>query len=349
MCEVTVVLASYNVGKYIEQSLLSALNQDFDDYEVLICDDCSTDDTLDIAKRIIQEHPKGNKVRIDRGEKNQGTAVIRNNGIDHSRGKFLLYLDGDDYLPENAISILYAKMQETNADVVTGNHYRFNDEDDGSIVNSTRRAQYTTQFKSFFIESPFAIAEWMKSRNSDYYPVATWNKLFRKSFLIDNNIRCVPSHHVIDDIYFAFQTTVKATRFAVVDDVTLFWRQRNGSATHVNVKKDRMDIYVDIFETIMRDMKTLTDGGKRKVPVQLYNTLINKYVSGFVTINILNSTLLTISQKQDYLDHIRAITKTGLTRKDMIGKVNKILFTLLSFKHNYWLMKAAIKVVYHIR
>ena len=182
MCEVSVAIASYNVGKYIETCLQSVLNQDFDDYEVLICDDCSTDDTLDIVKRIIQEHPKGNKVRIDQGEKNQGTAVIRNNGIDHSRGKYLMWVDGDDYLPENAISILYAKMQETHADMVMGNHHRFDDEDETSINNSSRKVNYSTRFKPYYIESPYAIAQWMKSRNSTYYPVPLWNKLFRITF-----------------------------------------------------------------------------------------------------------------------------------------------------------------------
>ena len=251
MCEVTIAIASYNVGKYIKQCLISVLNQDFEDMEILVCDDCSTDDTLQIVESIIKSHPKGNLVRIIQVPHNMGTAAIRNLGIDQAKGKYLLFLDGDDYIPDNAVSILYKKMTETNADFVMGSHIIFQEELNHSSTNNEIKNIYSPYYNTELITCPFALAEWMRRLNTDYYPVALWNKLFNISFLKQKNIRCIPSHNIIDDIYFAYQTFLKTESIAIVSNLTMFWRRRADSATHIDVKKERMTIYINIFDTIL--------------------------------------------------------------------------------------------------
>ena len=337
MYEVTIAIASYNVGQYIEQCLVSVLNQDFEELEILICDDCSTDNTLEIAERVSNGHPKANHVRIIRGEKNMGTAAIRNIGIDNAKGKYLLFLDGDDYLPKDAVSVLYKQMQETQADLVMGNHTKF---EDGVAFSSDNKPllTYGPFYKSELIDCPYALAEWMRRINSDYYPVALWNKLFKKSFLLQNQIRCIPSHKIIDDIYFAFQTIIKVHSVAVVDKVTLYFRNRAGSATHIDVREDRMEIYMDIFDQIINDIEKLKKQ-RDVIPIQLYYVLTNRYLSGFVIKNILNSKLLSTIQKKEFLNHISIITRMGLRRNDMIGPFNKVCFTALSSRYRYLLMK----------
>lgn len=337
MCEVSVAIACYNVEKYIEQCLLSILNQDFEDLEILVCDDCSSDKSLDIVKRVCMQHPKGYIVRIIQGEHNQGTAAIRNMGIDNAKGKYLLFLDGDDYISENAISILYNRMLETHANLVIGNHTVFIDEIKLNNKNSTN---HTTGYISDVINCRFAIAEWMKRRKSEYYPVALWNKLFDKSFLLRNNIRCDTSHSIIDDIYFAYQTMVKANNVAIIDDVTMFWRHRNGSAMHIDVREDRLKIYVRVFDRILNDIIQLKENNNGKVlPVQLYYTLTNRYVSGFIINNILSSRLLSRKQKKEYLSHVSVITRIGLKRSDFISRFSKVCFTCLSSTYRFYLLK----------
>lgn len=334
MCEISVAIASYNVAQYIEQCLLSVLNQDFEDYEVLVCDDCSTDNSLSIVKRLIQHHPKGNIVRIVSCSTNMGTAVVRNNGIDNAKGKYIFFVDGDDYISANALSILYAKMQETDVDLVMGDIEKFVENPDGSVTVNKNPYKY----QSDTIKSPYAIAECMRRNHTDFYPLGTVNKLFKKSFLIDNNIRCVPEHSIIEDIYFVFQTIVKANSISVVEDVTMYYRQRVGSALHIDVREDRMNIYIQVFDQIVNDIQKMKNQGLN-VPVQLYYTLTNRYISGFVTRNIVNSKLLSKKQKKDYLNHISVITRMGIGRKDMIGKSSKICFGILSLGNRYLLLK----------
>ncbi len=352
MCEVTITIAVYNVEKYIEKCLTSVLNQDFEDMEILVCDDCSKDHSTDIIRKLCEQHPRGGIVRIVRGEHNMGTAAVRNMGIDNAKGQYLLFLDGDDYIPEKAVSILYKEMQETQADFVMGNHIVFSNTDEAlnrDILSTNTASNYPPDR----ISCRFALAEWMRRRNTDYYPVALWNKLFRKSFLQANNIRCVTSHTIIDDIYFAHQTFEKAKSVAIVKDVTMFWRHHGGSMMHKKLDEKKMNIYVAIFDKAMEDLQKLKDNNAGKIPPQLYYTLTNRYVSGFVTCHVLSTDLLTTQQKKAYINHIKSITQVGLTRNDMIGSFNKYCFTALSSKCSYHLLKLGFFVsqrsVYYFR
>lgn len=342
MCEVTIAIASYNVGQYINQCLISVLNQDFEDTEILVCDDCSTDNSLQIVESIIKSHPKGNKIRIIQLPHNQGTAAIRNLGIDNAKGKYLLFLDGDDYIPENAVSVLHKKMIETNADFVMGSHVIFTEDIESSSADNIKKI-YSPYYKTELINRPFALAEWMRRLNTDYYPVALWNKLFKISFLKQKNIRCIPSHNIIDDIYFAFQTFIKTDSFAVVSNLTMFWRKREDSATHMDVKKERVTIYIDIFDTILDNILSIRK--ETHIPVQIYYLITRRYVSGFITKNILFSKSLSIKEKKRYLDHISVITRIGLKRSEMIGRFNKCCFFALSSKYRFYMMK----VLYWLR
>lgn len=94
---VSVIMPSYNSASTIGKSIESIINQTYHDWELLITDDCSTDDTINIATTYAQ---KDSRIKIFTNEKNSGAAVSRNNSIKHSTGVFLAFLDSDDiWLP----------------------------------------------------------------------------------------------------------------------------------------------------------------------------------------------------------------------------------------------------------
>lgn len=95
---VSVIMPSYNCARYIGQSIESVINQSYKDWELLIQDDCSTDNTLDIAREYAS---KDDRIKIEVNFKNSGAAVTRNNAIARSQGIWLAYLDSDDlWVPE---------------------------------------------------------------------------------------------------------------------------------------------------------------------------------------------------------------------------------------------------------
>lgn len=107
---VSIIMPSYNCAMFIRQSIESVLNQSYNNWELLIQDDCSTDNTLDIAREFAS---KDNRIKIEANPQNSGAAVTRNNAIARSKGTWLAYLDSDDlWVPDKLEKQL--QFMETN-------------------------------------------------------------------------------------------------------------------------------------------------------------------------------------------------------------------------------------------
>ena len=92
---VTIIITNYNYGKYLARCIRSCLNQKHCDVEVIVVDDCSTDNSDEILSNF------DNKVRVFKTPKNSGVAVASNLGIEHAKGQFVIRVDADDYVSEN--------------------------------------------------------------------------------------------------------------------------------------------------------------------------------------------------------------------------------------------------------
>jgi glycosyltransferase involved in cell wall biosynthesis len=92
--QVTIGMTCYNAQETVEDAVMSALNQDYPNFEIIIVDDCSTDESWGILLRVVHQHP--DKIRIFRNEKNLGVAGARNRIISEARGEFLCFFDDDD-------------------------------------------------------------------------------------------------------------------------------------------------------------------------------------------------------------------------------------------------------------
>lgn len=134
-CQISVGLPVWGVEKYIKRCLLSILDQDFDDMEVLVINDCTPDKSIDIVNEIASGHPKGNLVRIINQPHNMGCWAARNRILEEAQGKYILLIDSDDYFAERAISKLFKKAEETNAEATYGSVYVV-DEDENPIQNN---------------------------------------------------------------------------------------------------------------------------------------------------------------------------------------------------------------------
>ena len=105
-CQISVGMPVWGVEKYIRRCLLSILDQEFDDMEVLVVNDCTPDKSIDIAKEIATHHPKGHIIRIIEQPRNMGCWAARNRVLEEARGKYILLIDSDDYFSEEAIPAL---------------------------------------------------------------------------------------------------------------------------------------------------------------------------------------------------------------------------------------------------
>lgn len=112
---VSIIIPVYNSESTLDRCILSALSQDYNDIEIIIIDDGSTDLSKSIAVKYANSDPR---VKLIIKEKNEGLVMARKSGVDNASGKYIQYLDSDDVLREGAIKRLVGKAEETNADVV---------------------------------------------------------------------------------------------------------------------------------------------------------------------------------------------------------------------------------------
>lgn len=330
--KITIAIAVFNVEKYIEKCVGSTLCQDFDDYEVMVVDDRSTDDSIAIVERMAQTHPNGKRIRIIHHEKNTGTGGVRNTCIKEAKGEYLLFMDGDDYLANNSIRLLYDAMLANKADIVMGNHQK---------ITVDGMAICTSNYRPGLTESEYAIAKWMKENNSNYYPVATWNKLFKTSFLRDNGIECIPWHRQ-EDIYFALQTSFVVKRIFTIPDITYYWVQVKGSCVHSEVTEWHLKQYLDIFDRCLVLCDEKKEKEHKEYPKELIWIITNRFLWGFITLNVCRSTLLSKKQKNDYFKHLKAITHY-IDISEEFDRNQKLVYTITKMPYPYLLMRLSLK------
>lgn len=244
---VTIAIPVYNVERYIERSLLSVLGQDFNlPMEILIVDDCGTDSSMTIVQHIIQNHPRGGFVRIVHHVQNLGLGSARNTALREANGQYIFYLDSDDILSPDCISLLYAKAVETDSDITVGSIERI-DEHTGII-----REQMLYYFSPVHcVSAPFSLYA-----EGKHFHWEVWNKLYKTVFLRDNDIHCV--HRIFEDMMFTFHAYAKATSIAFVPNITLHYIIRQGSildeASDSAKSEQALQIYSEYINLIKASM-----------------------------------------------------------------------------------------------
>lgn len=116
---VSVLVPIYNVEKYIQRCAESLFEQTYVNIEYIFVDDCGTDNSIDILKKITNKYPqRKNNIKIISHEKNRGLAAARNTAIKNAFGEFVMAVDSDDFLEKETIELLVNKQLENNADII---------------------------------------------------------------------------------------------------------------------------------------------------------------------------------------------------------------------------------------
>lgn len=200
---VSIVIPIYNSEETIGYCLESLIQQDYRNIEMLCIDDGSTDNTRDICTEYA-----GRDSRIHYYKKrNKGPGAARNYGIDHSKGKYILFVDSDDTLETNLCSNMCREMEEEYVDfVICGFHlYR-----KGKLV-SYQIGKHFAGRKDKFIRTRF------RKMYDDFLINAPWNKMVRTEFLKKNNIRFHENFWFLEDLIFSMDLINCANYLKVID------------------------------------------------------------------------------------------------------------------------------------
>lgn len=128
---ISIIIPVYNVEEYIEDTLNSILNQSFENYEVIIINDGSTDKTLDKINSIKDKFKNIKIINQD----NSGPSTSRNKGIELANGEYIIFVDGDDILPKDSLKTRYEEIKKYNVDVLIGKTKKFNGQREWEMGN----------------------------------------------------------------------------------------------------------------------------------------------------------------------------------------------------------------------
>lgn len=219
--DVSVIIPTYNVEKYIYKALTSVKNQNFDGkIEIIVIDDCSTDNTPQMLASFKQENPELN-IKIIYQEKNMRQGTARNKGLTLAEGKYIFFLDGDDFLDPDAISKMFEKAEEYSCDFVICDWVYYYEGKGLVYVNNDE-----------FLCETLLIGKEVESlyKAETYFTV---NKLYKKEFLINNNIK-YGEGYIYEDFEFYIQVTQKADVVGVINNPLYRVRVNEHSTTKTN-------------------------------------------------------------------------------------------------------------------
>lgn len=170
--KLSIIIPNYNKGEYIEECLNSIINQNYSDYEIIVIDDCSTDNSLSILEKF---NKKYEFITLIKHNYNKNGSNTRNEGIEIAKGDYILFFDSDDILEPNILKICMKKIIETNADLLIANYYNLKDSKKAiDINNDVVDDVYIGKAKIF-------------NRIVNLPPVPG-NKIFKKDIIIKNKI-----------------------------------------------------------------------------------------------------------------------------------------------------------------
>lgn len=226
--QITVGMPVWGVEKYIRRSLLSILEQDFEDMEILVIDDCGTDKSIDIATELANTHPKGHKIRIIRQPQNMGCWAARNRVLDEAQGKYIFLIDSDDYLFDGAIPKLFKKAEETQVEATYGSVLPV-DEDGKPIkdsgVDGINLPDMTLRGEDKL--ACFANDNTKKLRLNNFI----WNIMLRSDFIKKHQLRFRQTKFW-DDVLFNADMQPHMTSASFISDLTYHYVIRDNSLSN---------------------------------------------------------------------------------------------------------------------
>ena len=231
----TVIIPMYNSEKYIRQCLVSVLSQKLTDYEALVIDDCSTDGSIAEVEKLMPAFD--GRLKLIRREKNSGGAAIpRNEAIKEARGKYIVFLDSDDMLIPEALTILFNESEESGADVLhLEKFFLFNDDGTGRF-NSKEMKIATNEERNRFVKDTTVetddLSERLKLHCKKRFYWSPCIKTFRRDLLIDNGIE-FPDIPYYEDLIFCFKVLCCSKKYVRAPYVVNIIRVRSDSMSKI--------------------------------------------------------------------------------------------------------------------
>lgn len=269
---VSIILPVYNVEQYLEECLESILNQTYDDYELIAINDGSTDKSLIILGSYHEKF--AGKLTIY-SQTNLGVAVARNKGLSVAKGKYVYFLDSDDWIDEKTLEVCVDSLEKENANLVLFDAKAFSDGVSGSILkkfNYVRNLPKTIYYgNQVFSDSV-----------NNLYIVPCWCYLFEREYYKD--LGFIPGI-LHEDNFFTTMLFIKSRKAVVLKEQFFNRRVRPNSIMTMNKTKRHFDGYYCTIKELKNNLSKEGEKGIKKELAKYYNTLLRYAIFSEIEVN----------------------------------------------------------------
>lgn len=225
---VSVIVPLYNAEKYVADCLDSLLSQTFQDFEVIVVNDCSTDNSVAIVESYAEKF--GGRLILSHMDKNSGSGALpRNKGLELSRGEYVYFADADDMLTKTALKELYTLAKDYDAEVVYCERYYSADDNLENIKIVKTQPGDCVDKPTFETED---LAQRIQEIINLRFWVTPWGKFTRRDFLFENEI-FFPHCKISEDNIWTYALVVLAKRFLRVPNAVYMYRRADTSILRI--------------------------------------------------------------------------------------------------------------------
>ena len=256
----SVIVPMYNVQRYIKLCIESILNQTFKDFEIIIVDDASTDDSYKICN---ERYGKNEKVRIIRHEKNQGQGYSRNTGIKKARGKYIYFVDSDDLIMKDTLEKIHEVAEKTDADIVrtAGYFVTYQDNDKPIEVSKMKNVWDRYNTEGFLKEDKYYRLVEHYHNHGNF--TTAWLCCYKREFLKKHSIKF--ESIISEDELFTIEIYCYAEKYYIMHSAFYVYRRHSGTImTSYNYDRAKkaiaaLPIIENKLNKVLLNVKTFAD------------------------------------------------------------------------------------------
>ena len=325
MIELSVIVPVYNSEKYLRECIESILNQTFKDLELILVNDGSKDSSPQICDFYKE---KDKRIKVIHKE-NEGVSVARNTGMGHAQGKYLTFVDSDDYIEQQMYEKMFKKIKKYDCDIVMCDCMKDFPDHSEIYTHNIRKGFYTKEQLEEEYYPQLLITKDMQ------YPATISNCLFvfKKELCEKNKIKYEKGIRFSEDWFFGSYLMLKANSFYYMKNQAFYhYRINNDSVTHVFVPdkwNDYCKLYKCMSNTFIKEKQYDFSEQLNKVLLfLLYNTIGDIYRTQSLTYGQKNKKIKDILKS----DIIRKLFRKIKIEKLLISKKLKIITYLYKYQ-----------------
>lgn len=253
----SIIVPVYNADKYLDQMIQSVLSQSYTNWELILIDDGSNDNSLEICTNYCKND---NRIKVFH-KKNTGVSDSRNIGINKSLGKWIVFLDADDWLEYDFLQSFYQSYMENESDLIIANFYWSKNSRKTSDREITERS-IDLDKKNNFVET---IVAWNGYKGERWYGNlrVVWGKCFIRDIILENKIYFKKDIKIGEDMVFLLSYVINSRKISFINKPLVNYRYNENSATHSNKWKGfkNGNLYYDFVFELTRDLN-ISDSAK---------------------------------------------------------------------------------------